>query len=171
MTANKNFNWYVLVTRSRHEKKCELLLKRKGIEVYLPLQKVMREWSDRRKKVEIPLFSGYLFIFYDGTNRADVLATPGVVRFVRYDQQDAIIPPSQIQSIRFALDHSIPMDIADQHFGEGEEIMIKSGPFAGLYGKIIRYKSKRKLQISIGAIGKFLLIEIGKTLLEKIPGK
>jgi transcriptional antiterminator RfaH len=171
MNQKNNLIWYVLVIRSRHEKKCEQLLTKKGIEVFLPLQKVIREWSDRKKKIDVPLFSGYLFIKYDTSKRIEILNTPGVVRFIRYDQQDATVPESQIQAIKSALCNSVLIDVVDQHFSEGEEILIKSGPFEGLYGKIVFYNSKRKIQISIDAIGKNLLIEIGKTRIEKIRKK
>jgi len=67
MTSKNNTNWYVLTTRSRHEKKSEQFLKNRGFEVFLPVQKVMRKWSDRKKMVEVPLFSGYLFIRYDSS--------------------------------------------------------------------------------------------------------
>lgn len=160
-------NWYVLVTRSRHEKKCAQLLIKKGFEVYLPLLKVMRQWSDRKKKVEVPLFSGYLFIKYDVQLRQDVLYVPGIVRFVRYDNQDATIPESQIRAIHMAIDEELEIDVTDIRYTEGEDIRIVSGPFRGFYGKIVNYRSKRKIMISIDVIGKNILIETAKTRIEK----
>jgi len=169
MTSKNNTNWYVLTTRSRHEKKSEQFLKNRGFEVFLPLQKVMRKWIDRKKMVEVPLFSGYLFIRYDESKRFDVLNTPGIVRFLRYNNMDATISDSQVEAIKMAL-NEIPdkIDVIDQHFSEGEEIRIKSGPFKGFYGKIIHYNNNRKIMISIDSIGKSILIEIGKTSVEKI---
>jgi len=168
MAITNNINWFVLVTRSRHEKKCEQLLQKKGFEVFLPLQKVMREWSDRKKEIEVPLFSGYLFIRFDNSMRIDVLNTPGIVCFVRYNQQDAVIPESQIQAINIALQNVKNIEVVDQGFAQGQEILIQSGPFKGQFGQIIQYKSKRKILVSIDAIGKALIIEIGKTQVEKV---
>jgi len=168
MTANYNINWYVLVTRSRHEKKCELMLQKKGFEVFLPLQKVIRQWSDRKKLVDVPLFPGYLFIRYDESRRPEVLSIPGVVRFVRYVDNDATIPESQINAIRMAIDESIDMDVTEIQFSEGEDIQIISGPFRGLFGKIIQYKSRKKIMISIDIIGKTILLESGNTRIEKV---
>lgn len=167
MATTSALNWYVLVTRSRHEKKCNELLRKKGFEVFLPLQKVMREWSDRKKEIELPLFSGYLFIRYEEARRLEVLNIPGIVRFIRYNQQDAIIPETQIQAVRLALQNMKSVEVTDQKFSQGQEITIKSGPFKGLFGKIIQYKGKRKILVSIDAIGKALLIELGKTQIEK----
>ena len=169
MTTKNSTNWYVLTTRSRHEKKSEQFLKNRGFEVFLPLQKVMRKWIDRKKMVEVPLFSGYLFIRYDESKRFDVLNTPGIVRFLRYNNMDATISDSQVEAIKMAL-NEIPdeINVIDQHFSEGEEIRIKSGPFKGFYGKIIQYNNNRKIMISIDSIGKSILIEIGKTSVEKI---
>lgn len=169
MTSKNNTNWYVLTTRSRHEKKSEQFLKNRGFEVFLPVQKVMRKWSDRKKMVEVPLFSGYLFIRYEESKRFDVLNTPGIVRFLRYNNNDATISDSQVEAIKMAL-NEIPdeINVIDQHFSEGEEIRIKSGPFKGFYGKIIQYNNNRKIMISIDSIGKSILIETGKTGIEKI---
>lgn len=171
MTASSNMNWYVLVTRSRHEKKCEQLLKKKGFEVFLPLQKVMREWSDRKKLVDVPLFSGYIFIHYDESRRQEVLNVPGIARFLRNVEHDATIPESQINAIRMAIDKSIDMDVTEITFSEGEDIRIISGPFKGFFGKIVKLRSKSKIQISLDAIGKSILIDIGKTRIEKIGRK
>ena len=169
MTTKNSTNWYVLTTRSRHEKKSEEFLKNRGFDVFLPLQKVMRKWIDRKKMVEVPLFSGYLFIRYDESKRFDVLNTPGIVRFLRYNNMDATISDSQVEAIKMAL-NEIPdeINVIDQHFSEGEEIRIKSGPFKGFYGKIIQYNNNRKIMISIDSIGKSILIETGKTVVEKI---
>lgn len=161
--------WYALVTKSRHEKKCAGLLANKGFEIFLPLQKVMRQWSDRKKLVDMPLFPGYLFICYEESRRQEVLNVPGVVRFVRYDKQDATIPVSQIKAIREAIGEEIAMDIVEQTFAEGEEIRVISGPFRGFLGKVISHRGKKKIQISLDIIGKNILIETGKTRLEKIP--
>jgi transcriptional antiterminator RfaH len=161
--------WHVLVTRSRHEKKSAQLLTSKGLEVYLPLQKVMRQWSDRKKLVDVPLFSGYIFIRYDESRRQEVLNVPGIVRFVRYDKQDATIPEDQVRAIRMAIDEDIEMDVTELRFTEGEEIRIISGPFRGVYGKIINYNSRKKIMISIDIIGKNIVIETGKTRIEKMP--
>lgn len=161
--------WYVLVTRSRHEKKYMQLLQCKGFEIILPIQKVMRQWSDRKKIIEVPLFSGYLFIRYDELKRLEILNVPGIVRFVRYDKHDATISESQIRAIRMAIDEEIEMDVTELNFSEGEEIRIASGPFKDFYGKIINHKSKKKIMISINTIGKNILIETGKTRIEKIP--
>lgn len=163
--------WYVLITRSRHEKKSAQLLTSKGFEVYLPLQKVMRQWSDRKKLVDVPLFSGYIFIHYDETRRQEILNIPGIVRFVRYDKHDAIIPESQIRAIHMAIDENIEMDVTDLSYKEGEEIRIVSGPFRGFFGKIVHYNSKKKIMISIDIIGKSIMIETGKTRIEKTSKK
>ena len=168
MTITSDNNWYVLVTRSRYEKKCEQLLIKKGFEVFLPLQKIMRQWSDRKKEVEIPLFSGYLFIRYDKSKRFDVLNTPGIAHFVRYNKQDAVISDQHIQAIKIAIDDFVKMDIIEKQFLEGEEIVIKSGPFKGFYGKIVNHKNNRKILITVDTLGKDILIEIGKTNIEKI---
>src|SRR5215472_1578045 len=86
--------WFALHTRSRHEKQVAAQLQDKGVEVFLPLAKEVRRWSDRRKLIELPLFSCYVFVCLGLTNRARAVAvqTPGVLRFVGFQDGPAAIP-------------------------------------------------------------------------------
>src|SRR3990172_9944587 len=80
--AAMSLDWYAIYTRSRHEKKVAGELAKKRIEVFLPLRKILSQWKDRRKEVQIPLFGGYVFIRISKSDRLQVLRTPGVVQFV-----------------------------------------------------------------------------------------
>ena len=92
--------WYILQTRSRFEKKCFNLLSLQGISVFLPTQKVKRKWSDRIKEIEIPLFSGYIFIQFKEKDRYTILNTCGIVRFVSFCGVYASLNEKQIDTIR-----------------------------------------------------------------------
>src|SRR5271157_3170791 len=98
-----SLQWYAVSVCSRREKKCFALLSRKGIEAFLPLQKQLRKWSDRKMEVEMPLFPGYIFVRIDPSRRFEVLSTPGVVRFIRFGGEDAPVPEFQIKAIHTAL--------------------------------------------------------------------
>ena len=89
--------WYAVYVRSRHEKKVHQLLLEKGVESSLPLIKITRKWSDRKKKVEIPLFRGYVFVRIDvGIDKLNILQTDGVVKFIGILNKPSKIP---IQSL------------------------------------------------------------------------
>ena len=98
--------WYALYTRSRHEKKVDYQLREKGIESYLPLQRVLRKWSDRKKWVEEPLFRCYVFVHVDPANRLRALQTFGVVRFVTFSDEPAVVRDDEIENIRRILRES-----------------------------------------------------------------
>jgi transcriptional antiterminator RfaH len=161
--------WYVVQTRSRFEKKsCELLLN-KGIKAYLPLQTRVKLWSDRLKKVEEPLFSGYLFVQFQELQRYEILNTPGVVRFISFGGQYASIPDKQITAIKRAVTNEEEMEIVDLGYELGQEVRVTSGPFKDNYAKVIRgANGKGRLLLALEAIGKGITLEIGRTRLEAV---
>ena len=92
--------WYAIYTKSRNEKKVALNLQEKGIEVYLPLLKTLKQWSDRKKWVEEPLFRSYLFVRILDKNYLEVLQTDGVVRFITFRQERVPVPDQQIEAVK-----------------------------------------------------------------------
>lgn len=156
----EKLNWYAFVTRSRYEKVCEKLLKAKGFEVFLPLQKVSRKWSDRIKEIEKPLISGYIFVRIDNKFKFDVLNTEGVARIISFNNIDAIIPEKDITNIKNLLSFSNNIETIDLGLEIGKEIKITSGPLKGLKGKLLKIKNKGKIIIEIESIGKGIIVEI-----------
>src|SRR4030042_2560830 len=96
-------HWYALYTHSRAEKKVAEELERQGIEHYLPLYKTLRQWSDRKKKVELPLIRSYLFVKIREKKSYPVLQTPGVMRIVSFSGRPVPIPDWQIENLRIVL--------------------------------------------------------------------
>ena len=164
----QNNSWLVLQTRSRHEKKVLALLTRLDIEVFLPLHVCEKQWSDRIKLVEEPLFPGYLFVKYDEVYQFQVLNTPGSVRFVSFEGNYATIQEKQIEAIKAIVSLGENPEVVDLTFDRGEEVFISNGPFKGIYAKLVDYKGKGKLLLEVEAIGKGVLLEIGKTKIEKV---
>lgn len=167
MQEEKSDNWFVLQTRSRHEKKVIAFLLSQEIEAYLPLHTVKKKWSDRIKLVEEPMFPGYLFVKYDEINRYKILNTPGAVRFVSFEGKYATIREKQIAAIRLIAAQKIETEVIDLSFTIGEEVYISDGPFKGLYAKLVDCKGKGKLLLEVEAIGKGVLLEIGTNKVEK----
>lgn len=161
-------NWYVLQTRSRFEKKCHDLLSASGISVFLPLQTVSKTWSDRIKKVEVPLFPGYLFVQYDEADRYKILNTNGVSRFVSFGGKYATLHPSQMKAIEQALKAESTIEVVDIDLAPGQEVLVTSGPFKGHYARLVHHNGKGKLLLAVESIGKGVLLEIGRTRVEHI---
>jgi transcriptional antiterminator RfaH len=168
MQKENGNNWFVLQSRSRHEKKVLAFLTAQEIEAYLPLHTVKKKWSDRIKLVEEPLFPGYLFVKYDEINRYKILNTPGAVRFVSFEGKYASIPEKQIAAIKIIAAKEEETEVIDLSFIVGEEVFISDGPFKGLYAKLVDYKGKSKFVLEVEAIGKGVLLEIGTTKVTKV---
>ena len=99
--------WYAVYVRSRHEKKVYHLFEEKGIESSLPLIKTTRQWSDRKKKVEVPLFRGYVFVRLDiDKDKLHILQTDGVVKFISIRSKPSRIPDEQINWIHMIVKKS-----------------------------------------------------------------
>ncbi len=156
---NYNSHWYALYTRSRYEKKVDTLLKEKGVTSYLPLNEVYHRWSDRNKKVFVPLFSCYVFVFIALRERLKVLQTDGTINLVSFNGRPATIPEHQINAIKRILEEKVNFDQAD-FFIPGKKVRIRQGPLKGVEGTLIHKNNKNRLAIAIDGIKQALSIDI-----------
>jgi transcription antitermination factor NusG len=155
--------WRVVQTRSRSEKKTAAFLEAMGVKSYLPLRKQKKQWSDRIKVVEEPLFPGYLFAQFAEVQRYPLLNMPGVVRIVSFGGEYASVPGAQIDALQNLsyLDNEIV--VINSGLVSGQEVFIASGPFRNLSGRLVRHNGKGKLLIEFVAIGQGVLIELDRT--------
>lgn len=153
--------WYALHTRCRHEKRAASELRDKGVEVFLPLVSQVRRWSDRRKVVETPLFSCYVFIRSALTPAERVAAAqvPGVLRFVAFNGAPAAIPAQQIENIRTVLAGRATCSPHD-FLRIGQRVRIRSGSLNGVEGILVGRNGERKLVLSVDLIQQALAIAI-----------
>jgi len=160
MSSSTNKTWYPVYTRARAEKKIEAWLTKHGIECYLPLKKVLHQWSDRKKWVTAPLFSSYLFVKINMGEYHEVLNTPGVARFVWFEGKPVPIPEKQIVTIQRLLAGDIDLESVEDNFEQGDHITIDYGTLKGVSGELIDYRGKKRILIRINEIGKNLVIEV-----------
>jgi transcription antitermination factor NusG len=155
------YQWHVVYTRSRAEKKAEFELQQKDIETYLPLQRKLRQWSDRKKWVETPLIAGYLFVRISRKEYDIVLQTNHIVSYVRFEGKAAVIPENQIDSLKLMLNQdNIDIDIVQESFEVGQRVEVFAGPLIGLQGKLVKIKGKSKVAIVLEQIGCSAIVEI-----------
>ena len=120
--------WYALYLRSRYEKKVYEDLGKKNVEAFLPLIEEVRIWTDRKKKIQEPLFRGYIFVKTDLRDKEMILITDGVVRFVGINHKPSSIPESQIEWLRRVIGES--KEVQHEEFLKvGERVKIIAGPF------------------------------------------
>jgi transcriptional antiterminator RfaH len=160
-------NWYAAYTLPRAEKKAFTELVSKGIDTYLPLQRTLRQWSDRKKWVEEPLFRSYLFVNIPQGRYFDVLNTPGIMRYVTFEGKAVPIPPKQIDAIRFYLEETGDTPLVEtrgksglEAFPPGSPVEIMRGPMKGLKGQLVDHQGHKRVRIEIEALGQFLNLNI-----------
>jgi transcription antitermination factor NusG len=157
--TDADVRWYAIRTHSRHEKIAARELDLQGIPVFLPLMTSVRQWSDRRTKVELPLFPGYAFVrvAYLSGDRLRVLRATGVVGFVGPNAAAASIPEEQIDSIKTVLTGRVP--VQEYPFLQlGQRIRVRSGSLSGVEGILVSVKGSRTLVISVEPIQRSLCI-------------
>lgn len=169
MDLNKA-QWKVIYVASRQEKKVAHLLEKSGIEYYLPLIKKMREWSDRKKMVEMPLFNGYLFVRPSALQRDQLLTIPGVVKFLKYNGQDGFVSDAEIEIIRTLISKGYDISEAngDEVFESGDRVKITSGPMKNFEGEILSHSGVKYAFLQLQNIGHTLKIKLPKEVLKKI---
>lgn len=162
---SSNFKkWLVIYTRPRAEKQVNERLIEESFETFLPLQKVIRQWSDRKKKVEIPLFSSYIFIYAREREREKILNVFGVVRFIFYLGKPAVVREIEIENIKEFLHRTKGSEIK---FERNKMVEITEGPFKGRSG-IIEQIGKNTLKISIEQLGVCLIANVHKNVVRQM---
>jgi transcription antitermination factor NusG len=158
--------WYALYTKSRNEKKVAALLEQKGIDIYCPLQEEVRQWSDRKKKVKMPVFKSYVFVRLDDYKNENikVLETPGAVRFLWWLGKPGIIRDEEIENIRKFLQEyeGAELNVA---YHRGERVRIAAGPLKEQKGIIVDVKNKKAVLV-IDSMGISLTARLPLTFLQ-----
>lgn len=161
--------WYAVYTKSRTEKKVLLELEYQGIEAYLPIYKKLRQWSDRKKWVETPLISGYLFVHINNIDYDKVFRTQGVVAYVRFEGKAATIPDNQIDAIKQLLrQHQYKIKISREIFTKGDYIEVIGGPLLGLKGTLISIRGKKRVAVQLAQLNLSLIVELPLEEIRKI---
>jgi transcription antitermination factor NusG len=154
-------NWYALHTRPRHEKIVTQRLEQRGVTTFLPVVTEIHRWSDRKKKVEAPLFSCYVFARF-APNRAErlrVLRVEGVFSLVGAQGEGAPIPDDQIDAIRSLVGAGLPW-ASHPYLKIGQRVRIRSGALDGLEGILLSSSGDQTLVISIDAIQRSLAVRV-----------
>jgi transcription antitermination factor NusG len=169
----RNYQWYALYTRANSEKKVAEKLKEKNIECYLPTKKVVKIWSDRKKRVEEPLFRCYLFVKVSYIEFFNALNTNGVVCFVTFGGKAQPIPEIQINNIRAfmtQIDHEVTLTY--ENIQKGVMVQVTSGSLYGIKGEVISIYGQSRLMIRINSMNCCLYVNISRDevrLLEETP--
>ena len=153
------FEWYAAYVKHHHERKAADLIERKGVEVFLPMQKTIRRWKDRNKLLSLPLFPGYLFVQCNLGERLSILNTPGVFFLVESAGRVCPIPREEIETIRVAVERGVH---AQPHpfVATGDRVRISSGPLSGINGILTRFKNQYRVVLGVELLQKAVSVEV-----------
>lgn len=162
--------WHALYVRPRSEKKVANELIDMGFEVYLPVITVVRQWSDRRKKVIEPLFKSYLFVRSNEKEYYTVRNVFGVVKFVVFEGKVANVPDNQIAAIKKYVREYEGEDDTNvvSTLQEGQMVRITTGGMKGLVGRLVSFNGKKRLLINIETVGQYIPVDIARSKVEPI---
>lgn len=163
-----HINWYAIYTRPRSEKKVHNLLIENGYNAYLPLMTTIRQWSDRKKKVQLPLISSYVFVKTNENNLKNILPTQGVSRVLKHLGKPAIIKDFEIENLKILLEDSDKIKfISDLRLQKGDSIIVKNGVFKGLIAECIEFNGKHRVIVRIEALGDLIEVNIPLSQVKK----
>jgi len=158
--------WFAVYTKPRHEKKVAELFELQGIEYYLPLVKTLKQWSDRKKKVEETLIKSYIFVKTNFSDFPQIVRTNGVINFVKFEKKEAAIPEAQIQALKIFVNNDVEYSVTNEHFKKGQKVKITQGVLKDIEGELVSFSGKTKLYIRIEHIGYGLLAEVNSAFVE-----
>ena len=170
MDTDSEIKWYILYTMPQHEKKVATLFQKKGWDYYLPLVKRKRQWSDRVKIVEFPLFPGYIFTHINWfTQRVPILEFPGALQYVRKEGAPAVMPDEQIENLKlFVVGAQAPETEPDENFPVGQRVRVNFGVLKNVEGVVSGHKSKKRIYIRLPLINQMVSTEIDVMDLERL---
>lgn len=147
-------NWYVVYTKPKWEKKVAERLNEIGVITYCPLIKKTRQWSDRKKIINVPLFNSYIFVQIEDKNRNKVFEITGVVRFLFWLGKPATVKNSEIETIQNWLSAPAAYEVSLDQWKKGDKIVLESGPFVSQSATIQEVKHNHYILIleSLGCV-------------------
>jgi len=151
--------WYALRTKSRHEKIVCDRLASFGLEPLLPTIKRVSQWKDRRKEIDIPLFSGYCFLRFSIQRKLPVLMTPGVVEVVGGGNRPEPIPDEEIEALKKLMESVLPYD-THPYLHEGMTVEVIRGPLQGLRGILLRKEKLYRLVLGVHLLQRAAAVKI-----------
>jgi transcription antitermination factor NusG len=160
-------HWHVAHTSANHEKRVAQQLLERSVEHFLPLYDSVRRWKDRRMKLQLPLFPGYVFVRLPLRERLKIFQVPGVARLISFNRQPAVVPDVEIEALRTGLAARLGTE-PHPYLIVGRRVRVKSGPLEGVEGILIRKKNGYRVVLSLDLIQRSASIEVDASDLERI---
>lgn len=167
-------HWFACRTRPRAEKKAARMLEGSGVESYLPLVERERQWADRTKRVEFPLFPGYVFARFALTEMHRVLRVPSLAHVVRVNGYPTPVRRDEIDAVRKLVETANETGVEPEpvdFLEPGEEIVVVDGPFAGMRGVLVERRGRARVAVKLSAIRQAVSVEMDRRHLKPAAGR
>lgn len=161
-------HWYAIYTRARTEKRLHDRLQSEGYESYLPLIKTLRQWSDRKKWVEVPLLNSYVFVRTHPEYLREVIKLEGAARYISFEGKPAAIPEKQIDNLRLLVNSEADIEVTGERLSPGDPVEVTHGSLRGLCGELIKLGNKNMVVVRIDRLDLNLVVKIQKAFLKKL---
>lgn len=149
--------------------KVSIYLQRKGFDVFVPVQKVLRQWSDRKKWVTTPLFRSYIFVKDTESKIQDILQAPGIARNVQHNNKPAYLREQEVETIKRFLATGLFIEAStDPMLQAGDEVEVMDGPLKGIRGNIINTPSGERFSVNLEVLGNSMIVRLDARLLRRI---
>ncbi len=159
--------WRAIYTKSRTEKKVLDRLKQLGYEAFLPMKTELRQWSDRKKKVRIPLIKSYVFIKVSQKELSDVLGIPGVVAVLKYLGNPALIQDHEIEYLKIACNgNDVHVVHQNLDLSTGTLVRVVKGAFQGMFATFLEERGKHRVLLHINALNQSIELTVPRNHLE-----
>jgi transcription antitermination factor NusG len=159
--------WCAAYTWANHEKRVTEQLTQRSVEHFLPLYESVRNWKDRKVKLQLPLFPGYVFVRLALCDRLRVLQVSSVVRLVGFNGHPAVLPDKEMDALRTSIVANLRAE-PHPYLTAGQRVRVKSGPLAGVEGILIRKKNALRIVLSLDFILRSAAVEVDAIDLERI---
>jgi len=151
--------WYAAYTCANHEHRVADQLASRGVEHFLPQYESVRKWKDRKVRLQLPLFPGYVFVRLALRDRLQVLQVPAVARLVGFGTRPAPMPEDECMKIREFLNKGFRAE-PHPYLRVGRRVHVKSGPLQGLEGIVVRRKANTRLVVSVDLLMRSIIVDV-----------
>jgi transcriptional antiterminator RfaH len=153
--------WYLIYTKPRHERRVADQLQEKKINVFFPTMTRVRQWSDRKKITQEPMFPSYVFVFLrDLKMHYHSLGTFGFLKYVKFGKDVATVPEKVIDSLKVLSSNEQAVEVTESHIHAGQKVVVQRGPLTGLEGEVLRFNGKHKILVRVSLLMRNVLVDI-----------
>ncbi|HMH20134.1 MAG TPA: UpxY family transcription antiterminator [Puia sp.] len=158
--------WHVAIAKSSYYRKAAALLDRLNVRFYVPIQRQLHYWSDRKKWVDVPILSPYIFLFISESERKDLFQSCNFLHFMNRNGKLATVNEDEIEKVKLLCDHSSDLRLEQSGVKKGDSVMIVAGPLSGMNGHALQENGKHRFLIQIASLGQFASVEVDRTWLK-----